>query len=140
MNALAQKHLDRAEREHRTIGERQHFFKEFRYAVQTWDRERRVILRAEHSDKGSNPRYIVTNLDDAADHLYDRIYCGRGEMENRIKEQQMDLFSDRTSCSKWWANQFRLLLTSLAYVLVESIRRVALRKTELARTTCGTIR
>jgi hypothetical protein len=140
LNALAQRHLDRAEREHRKTGERQRFFKEFRYAAQSWDRKRRVILRAEHSDKGSNPRYIVTNLDDAAAHLYDRVYCGRGEMENRIKEQQMDLFSDRTSCSKWWANQFRLLLSSLAYVLVESIRRVALRKTELARATCGTIR
>lgn len=140
LNALAQKHLDRAERDHRTTGERQRFFRAFRYAAQTWDRKRRVILRAEHSDKGSNPRYIVTNLDAAADHLYDQVYCARGEMENRIKEQQMDLFSDRTSCSKWWANQFRLLLSSLAYVLLESIRRVALQKTELARATCGTIR
>ena len=140
LNALAQKHLDRAERDHRKTGERQRFFKEFWYAAQTWDRKRRVILRAEHSDKGSNPRYIVTNLDTAADDLYDHVYCARGEMENRIKEQQLDLFSDRTSCSKWWANQFRLLLSSLAYVLLESIRRVALQKTELARATCGTIR
>lgn len=140
LNALAQRHLDRAEHDHQKTGERQRFFEEFEYAAQTWDRKRRVILRAEHSDKGSNPRYIVTNLDDRAAHLYDHVYCGRGEMENRIKEQQLDLFSDRTSCSKWWANQFRLLLSGLAYVLVESIRRVALQKTELARATCGTIR
>jgi hypothetical protein len=140
LNARAGKHLARAERLHRKTGQRQRFFKEFRYAAQTWDRKRRVILRAEHSDKGSNPRFVVTNLDDAAAHLYDKVYCARGEMENRIKEQQLDLFSDRTSCSKWWANQFRLLLSSLAYVLVESIRRVALKKTELARATCGTIR
>ncbi|MCO5067317.1 MAG: IS1380 family transposase [Kiritimatiellae bacterium] len=140
LNALASKHLKRAEREHHKTGRAQRFFKEFRYAAQTWDRKRRVILRAEHTDKGSNPRYIVTNMDDDASHLYDTVYCARGEMENRIKEQQLDLFSDRTSCSKWWANQFRLLLSSLAYVLVESIRRVALQKTELARATCGTIR
>lgn len=97
LNALAQGHLDRAERDKDQTGERQRFFGEFRYAAQSWDRDRRVILRAEHSDKGRNPRYIVTNLDDAADHLYDKIYCARGEMENRIKEQQLDLFSDRTS-------------------------------------------
>jgi hypothetical protein len=140
LNALARKHLERAERQHRTTGQPQRFFRVLRYAAQTWDRKRRVILRAEHSDKGSNPRYVVTNMDDDAAHLYDDVYCARGEMENRIKEQQLDLFSDRTSCSKWWANQFRLLLSSLAYVLVESIRRVALQKTELARATCGTIR
>lgn len=140
LNALAATHLQRAERDHQKTGERQRFFKEFRFAAQTWDRKRRVILRAEHSDKGSNPRYIVTNLEEPAAHLYDKVYCARGEMENRIKEQQLDLFSDRTSCSKWWANQFRLLLSSLAYVLLESIRRMALPKTELARATCGTIR
>ena len=72
--------------------------------------------------------------------LYDRLYCARGEMENRIKEQQLDLFADRTSCHGWWANQFRLLLSSLAYTLIEAIRRVALRGTELARAQCGTIR
>lgn len=140
LNTLAEKHLERAERQHGKTGQAQRFFKEFRYAAQTWDRKRRVILRAEHTDKGSNPRYIVTNMDEEPGHLYDKVYCARGEMENRIKEQQLDLFSDRTSCSKWWANQFRLLLSSLAYVLVESIRRVALTNTELARATCGTIR
>ena len=65
--------------------------------------------------KADNPRYVVTNLKGAGKTLYDKLYCARGEMENRIKEQQLDLFADRTSCHRWWPNQFRLLLSSLAY-------------------------
>ena len=140
LNQMAERHLERARRRHEKTGQKQRFFIDLKYAAQTWDKKRRVILRVEHTDKGRNPRYIVTNLDDTAEHLYDQVYCARGEMENRIKEQQLDLFSDRTSCTKWWANQFRLLLSSLAYVLVESIRRVGLKNTELAKATCGTIR
>ena len=83
---------------------------------------------------------MVTNLSGAPQALYDELYCARGEMENRIKEQQLDLFADRRSCTKWWANQFRLLLSSLAYVLLETIRRRGLKGTELARAQCGTIR
>jgi hypothetical protein len=139
-NLMAGKHLERARRQHEKTGKPQRFFKELKYAAQTWDKKRRVILRREHNEKGSNPRYIVTNLEDAAEHRYDNVYCARGEMENRIKEQPLDLFSDRTRCTKGWANQFRLLLSSLAYVLVETLRRVGLKKTELARATCGTIR
>jgi len=82
----------------------------------------------------------VTNLDGEAQTLYDDVYCARGEMENRIKEQQLDLFADRTSCHRWWPNQLRLLLSSLAYTLLEAIRRLALQGTELARAQCGTIR
>ena len=99
-----------------------------------------MIARIEHGPKGANPRYIVTNLEGEAQDLYDKVYCQRGDMENRIKEQQLDLFADRTSCHKWWANQFRLLLSSLAYVLLETIRRVALKGTAMARAQCGTIR
>jgi len=110
------------------------------YAAKTWDRERRVIMKAEHGRQGSNPRYVVTNLPGDPQKLYDRDYCARGDMENRIKEQQLDMFSDRTSCHHWWLNQLRLLLSSLAYILVESIRRLALKGTELARAQCGTIR
>jgi hypothetical protein len=84
--------------------------------------------------------YIVTNIEGDPQQLYDKLYCKRGDMENRIKEQQLDLFADRTSCHHWWANQFRLLLASLAYTLLESIRRLALRGTELAKAQCGTIR
>ena len=110
------------------------------YAAQTWDRQRRVIAKAEHTEQGSNPRYIVTNLTGDPQALYDEVYCARGEMENRIKEQQLDLFADRTSCTKWWANQFRLLLSGLAYLLLEAIRRLGLKGTELARAQCSTIR
>ena len=90
--------------------------------------------------QGSNPRFLVTNLTGAAQELYDAVYCARGEMENRIKEQQLGLFADRTSCHDWWANQFRLLLSSFAYVLLERLRALALAGTELARAQAGTIR
>jgi len=140
LNAMASDYLREAERRYKESGEKQRLFVDLRYGAHTWDRERRVILKAEHLDKGSNPRYVVTNLEGAGQYLYEDIYCARGEMENRIKEQQLDLFSDRTSCAKWWPNQFRLLLSSLAYVLIESIRRLALKGTELAQATCGTIR
>ena len=82
----------------------------------------------------------MTNLAGAPQFLYDEVYCARGEMENRIKEQQLDLFADRTSCHRWWPNQFRLLLSSLAYILLESIRRLALQGTELAHAYVGTLR
>ena len=122
------------------MGEKQRLFSEVRYAAQTWDTPRRVTVKAEHSARGSNPRFVVTNLTGNAQRIYDRIYCARGEMENRIKEQQLGLFADRTSCHTWWANQFRLLLSSLAYTLLETIRRVALHATALARAQCGTLR
>ena len=82
----------------------------------------------------------LQNLPGDPQKLYDRDYCARGDMENRIKEQQLDMFSDRTSCHNWWPNQLRLLLSSLAYILVETIRRLALKGTELAKAQCGTIR
>ena len=121
-------------------GEKQRLFGEFRYAAATWDRKRRVIMKAEHSSMGSNPRFIVTSLDGDPQEIYDGGYCSRGNMENRIKEQQLDLYADRTSCTNWWANQFRLLLSSMAYVLFDHIRRIALKNTRLAHATSATIR
>jgi len=109
----------------------------------SWTRQRRVIAKAEHLSKGANPRFIVTNLPEdyaPAQRLYEDIYCARGEMENRIKEQQLDLFADRTSAQKMRANQLRLWFSSLAYVLMSAIRRLALNNTQLAKATCGTIR
>ncbi len=129
-----------AEIRYQASGKKQRLFGEIRYAAQTWDSDRRVIVKIEHSSRGPNPRFVVTNLSGGVKRLYDRVYCARGEMENRIKEQQLDLFADRTSCHGWWANQFRLLLSSLAYTLMETIRRLALYGTELARAQCGTIR
>ncbi len=99
-----------------------------------------MIARLEHGPKGANPRYVVTNLEGNGQELYEELYCQRGEMENRIKEQQLDLFADRTSCHEWWPNQFRLIVSSLAYVLIEAIRRIALAGTDMARAQAGTIR
>jgi hypothetical protein len=140
LNKAAAFWIGSAERCFKATREKQRLFAHFPYAAGKWNRKRRVILKAEHSQRGSNPRYVVTNLKGDAQRLYDRVYCARGDMENRIKEQQLDLFADRTSCHKWWANQFRLLLSSLAYTLLETIRRLALKGTELARAYVGTIR
>lgn len=119
---------------------KQRLFGELEYAAKTWKTTRRIIIKAEHTSKGSNPRFIVTNLSGDAQSLYDEVYCARGDMENRIKEQQLDLFADRTSCHHWWPNQFRLLLSSAAYVLLSALRRLVLKGTTLAKAQCGTIR
>ena len=121
-------------------GEKIRWFTDIQYGARSWDRARRVIVKVEYSSHGVNPRYVVTNLEGDARHLYDTLYCARGDMENRIKENQLDMFGDRTSCQRWWSNQFRLLLSSLAYTLIEAIRRIALKGTELARAYVGTIR
>lgn len=138
--AAAAELIAQSERLFTRTGEKQRLFSTFNYAAAAWDRERRIIIKAEHSRYGSNPRFIVTNRRGCPQKLYDTLYCARGEMENRIKECQLHLFADRTSCSKWWPNQFRLLLSSLAYTLVESIRRLALAGTELAKAQAQTIR
>jgi hypothetical protein len=138
--ALARPLMDQAQTQHEQTQQKQRLFGEVQYAAESWDRQRRVIVKAEHTDKGSNPRFVVTNLETEAQPLYDEVYCARGEMENRIKEQQLGLFSDRTSCHDWWANQFRLLLSSCAYVLMETVRRLGLVGTDLARAQVGTIR
>ncbi len=119
---------------------KQRLFADVMYAAKTWDRQRRVIVKAEHNPGGANPRFVVTNLPGDPQSLYDHRYCARGDMENRIKEQQMDLFAGRTSCHAFLANQFRLLLSSAAYVLVESLRRLGLKGTELEKAQAGTIR
>ena len=140
LDRLAIPWLDRAASGFAASGDKQRLFGEFTYAAGTWKRTRRVIARIEHGPKGANPRYIVTNLEGNGRELYEKLYCQRGDMENRIKEQQLDLFADRTSCHRWWPNQLRLLLASLAYVLIAAIRRLALVGTEMARAQCGTIR
>jgi Transposase DDE domain group 1 len=129
-----------AERRFRRTGQPQRVFDSFAYAAATWDRPRRVIVKAEHTAQGPNPRFLVVNVPGDPRELYEEVYCQRGEMENRIKEQQLDLFAGRTSCHRFLANQFRLLLSSAAYVLVQALRRTALAGTELARAQVGTIR
>jgi len=108
--------------------------------AKSWGHRRAVMAKLEVTVQERNPRFVVTHLNDKAQSLYDRVYCARGEMENRIKEQQLGLFADRTSAHHWWTNQFRLLLSSLAYVLMEAIRRLALHDTELAHAQVGTLR
>jgi hypothetical protein len=119
---------------------KQRAFRECHYAARTWDAPRRVIARLEYGAQGDNPRYIVTNLERDAQSLYEALYCARGEMENRIKEAQLGLFADRTSCHYLVANQFRLLLASLAYILMERLRNLALAGTEFARLQTNTLR
>lgn len=140
LNALAQPLLAHAERLYQASGCKQRLFSAITYAAATWDCPRRVIVKAEHGPKGSNPRYVVTSLADKPHDLYRRRYCARGAMENRIKEQQLDLFADRTSCHAWWPNQFRLLLSSCAYVLVKALQRLGLAGTALATVYVGTLR
>lgn len=103
-------------------GEKQREFFLFHHAAKNWKHSRQNIAKLEVTDKGRNPRFIITNLEGEKQALYDNLYCARSEMENRIKEQQMELFADRTSAHFWWINQFRLLLSSLAYMLIESSR------------------
>ena len=129
-----------AENAFEVTGEKQRSFHELEYGAKSWDRKRRVILKAEHLLKGPNARFVVTNLDHPPDAIYDGLYTQRGDMENRIKEQQLYLFADRTSCTRFLANQFRLLLASAAYVLIEYLRREGLEGTDLARAQVGTIR
>jgi hypothetical protein len=116
-------------------------FHEVMYAAGTWDRPRRVIVKAEHLSQGPNVRFVVTNLTPPTPaEVYDTLYIARGDMENRIKEQQLALFADRTSCHAFLANQFRVLLSAAAYVLTETLRRTALMDTELEPAQAGTIR
>lgn len=121
-------------------GCKQRMIGEFTYAAGSWDRQRRVIARLEHDARGANPRFIVTNLTGGPKALYERVYCARGEAENRIKEAQLDLFGRRASCHKFQANQMRLLLAAFAYTLMINLRRLALVGTELARACTATIR
>jgi hypothetical protein len=132
--------MDAAARLFQHTGQGQRIFGSFSYAAATWDRSRRVIVKAEQTAHGPNPRFVVTNVPGEPQRLYEEVYCQRGEMENRIKEQQLGLFADRTSCHRFLANQLRLLLSSAAYVLVQALRRRALQGTELARAQVGTIR
>jgi hypothetical protein len=140
LNALTQWRQERLAMQFAATQTKQRAFTEFHYGAHTWHTERRVIARLEHSEQGENPRYIVTNLESEGAALYDRLYCARGEMENRIKEAQLGLFADRTSCHYFIANQFRLLLSSVAYILVERLRALALAGTEFARLQAGTLR
>jgi hypothetical protein len=127
-------------------GQPQRVFTEFLYAAGTWDKDRRVIAKAEYlgaPERGKpkeNYRFVVTNLPGDGPWLYEKFYCKRGDAENRIKEQQLGLFADRTSCHEFVPNQFRVMLSAAAYVLLQHIRQTALAQTELAEAQITTIR
>ena len=136
--------MAQAKSQYEATGEAARVFKDFRYRTRTsWSCERRVVGKAEHLAKGENPRFVVTTLSSKhwdARNLYEDLYCGRGDMENRIKEQQMALFADRTSTHEMRSNQLRLYFSSFAYVLMQTLRRLGLEGTSMARAQCDTIR
>ena len=142
--ALLESELRQAKAAFTQSGQASRVFKDFRYrTLDSWSRERRVVGKAEHLAKGANPRFVVTSLpadEIAAQPLYEREYCHRGEMENRIKEQQRMLFANRVSCSTMRANQVRLCLATVAYIVLRALRQFGLERTELARAQCDTIR
>lgn len=136
----AEPFLAQAQWTYLVTGEKVRLFGDIGYAAKSWKYARRVIVKAEHGRRGRNPRFVVTNLQGDAQELYDDLYCARGEAENRIKEQQLQLFSDRTSCMNRLPNQLRVLLSAVAYTLMEAIRRLGLPGTLLSNACCETIR
>lgn len=142
--SLSEYHLGMAQCAYAATLKSERRYGELEYeTVDSWSRTRRVVLRAEHSARGDNPRYVVTSIPEAqvgAQELYEKIYCARGDMENRIKEQQLGLFADRVSAHTMAANQVRLYCASIAYTLMQALRRIGLQGTELARAQCDTIR
>jgi len=136
--------IEEAEAQYKATGQAARVFKDFRYkTLKSWSQERRVVGKAEYLAKGKNPRFVVTSLsteDFDARALYEDLYCGRGDMENRIKEQQLSLFADRTSTHEMHSNQLRLYFSSFAYVLIQTLRRLGLEGTEMAKAQCDTIR
>jgi hypothetical protein len=136
--------LARAEVKSRRTGKPARYFKEFKWTTRrSWSRERRIVAKAEFTSGEANPRFVVTSLkrtECKPKYLYEKLYCARGEMENRIKECQLDLYADRTSTATLRANQLRLWFASMAYVLLCALRRIGLQHTRFANATCGTIR
>jgi hypothetical protein len=144
LTAEIETELAAAQEQSQRSGKSARRFKDFRWRTRdSWSCERRVVAKAEWTEGKANPRFVVTSLareEHEARHLYEKLYCARGEMENRIKECQLDLYADRTSCHTMRANQLRLWFASMAYVLVAALRRIGLAHTQFARASCGTIR
>ena len=144
LKAMIADELHQAQQQYEETKVASRVFKDLRYQTrESWTRERRVVAKAEHLDKGSNPRFIVSSIEPErmdARTLYEELYCERGDMENRIKEQQLWLFADRTSAGKMRANQIRLYFSSAAYLLMQALRRLGLQGTQMAAAQCNTIR
>jgi hypothetical protein len=144
LNAMIKNELEQAAATSQRTGKPARRFKQFMWTTRgSWSRRRRVVAKAEWTQGEANPRFVVTSLareECKARYLYEKIYCARGDMENRIKECQLDLYADRTSTATMRANQMRLWFASMAYVLLCALRRIGLQDTEYAKATCGTIR
>jgi hypothetical protein len=144
LNQEIEAEMAQAQQLQQQSGQAARVFKDFRYRTRTsWSCERRVVGKAEYLAKGENPRFIVTSIaseEKDARTLYEDFYCARGDMENRIKEQQLGLFADRTSTAWMRSNQLRLYFSSFAYILMQRLRRLGLQGTELAKAQCDTIR
>ena len=144
LKAAIRSEMAEAEQHYEATQQAARVFKDFRYrTLKSWSCERRVIAKADHLAKGPNPRFVVTSLSSEKwpmRALYEELYCARGDMENRIKEQQLALFADRTSTRAICSNQLRLYFSSFAYVLIQTLRRLGLNGTAMARAQCDTIR
>jgi len=142
LNNILKEKLIEAKMLYLKTGRASRVYKDFLYqTLKSWSKSRRVIGKAEYLGKGPNPRFVVTSIDrKEADELYEKHYCARGEMENRIKEQQLYLFADRTSTATIGANQLRLYFSSIAYMLMNALRNLGLKGTEMSRSQCHTIR
>ena len=144
LNAEIEAELAAAQAQSQKTAQPARRFKDFTWQTRkSWSRERRVVAKAEWTRGEANPRFVVTSLareEHEARHLYEKLYCARGEMENRIKECQLDLYADRTSAHTMRANQLRLWFASMAYVLLCALRRIGLVHTQFARASCGAIR
>ena len=139
LHALAKTWIAKAEDRFKATGEKQKLLAGFNYAAQTWNTQRRIVVKAEHNSNGANTRFVVTNLSESSEIIYTEKYCKRGDMENHIKQLNLDLHSDRNSCSNFYANYFRLLLSSLAYMLITELKNTHLKNTKLAKSYCATI-
>lgn len=144
LTGMIQDELEQAEQASLASGKAERVFKDFDWTtLKSWARTRRVVAKAEWTGGEANPRFVVTSLksrDCGARRLYEKVYCARGDMENRIRECQADLFADRTSTAKLASNQLRLWFASMAYVLICALRRIALADTQFANASCGSIR
>ena len=141
LRALGQALIEHAEKQYQETGTKQRLFSTFHYQANSWKQSRRVVIKVEHHDKGANFRCIITNLNhENPQYIYDHEYCPRGDMENGIKQLKLNFFSDRNSCHNFLANQFRVLLSSIAYILVNELRQTYLARTTLAKAYGGTIR
>lgn len=140
LQKLAKPLAEKAKTHYEETDQKQRLFDEYSYQAEKWKCKRRVIAKSEHHSNGTNLRFVITNLSNPPKEIYEDGYCPRGDMENGIKQLKLDLHSDRNSCTRFYANQFRLLLSSIAYVLLTTLKTTFLSGTSLANVYCGTLR